>query len=107
MRATRKKVTPIWGNSRNSGWLYAKVPPLLLIHTNQVWCADFKGQLPTQDGKGCYPLTATGAHSRFLLCCHGLSSVRQEGVLPVFERLFEEYGLPKAIRTDNRVPFAT
>jgi transposase InsO family protein len=28
-------------------------------------------------------------------------------VRPVFERLFREYGLPRAIRTDNGVPFAT
>ena len=26
---------------------------------------------------------------------------------PVFEQLFREYGLPRAIRTDNGVPFAT
>jgi putative transposase len=26
---------------------------------------------------------------------------------PVFDRLFREYGLPRAIRTDNGVPFAT
>jgi transposase InsO family protein len=26
---------------------------------------------------------------------------------PVFERAFREYGLPRAIRTDNGVPFAT
>lgn len=26
---------------------------------------------------------------------------------PVFERTFREYGLPRAIRTDNGVPFAT
>ena len=29
------------------------------------------------------------------------------GVRPVFDRLFREYGLPRAIRTDNGVPFAT
>src|SRR5207244_10132039 len=26
---------------------------------------------------------------------------------PIFTRLFKEYGLPKRIRTDNGVPFAT
>jgi len=29
------------------------------------------------------------------------------GAKPVFRRLFEEYGLPQFIRTDNGVPFAT
>ena len=74
---------------------------------NQTWCADFKGQFPTQDGMDCYPLTVTDAHSRYLLCCHALPSVRQEGAFPIFERLFAEFGLPEAIRTDNGNPFAT
>ena len=29
------------------------------------------------------------------------------GAKPAFERAFREYGLPRAIRTDNGVPFAT
>ena len=33
--------------------------------------------------------------------------MRQEGAFPVFDRLFRQYGLPDAIRTDNGVPFAT
>jgi len=41
------------------------------------------------------------------LACHGLLSTKGDGVRPVFERLFREYGLPRAIRTDNGVPFAT
>jgi len=88
-------------------WKHPGAVSLAVDAPNQVWCADFKGQFPTQDGKDCYPLTVTDAHSRFLLCCHGLTSVRQEGALPIFERLFQEYGLPAAIRTDNGVPFAT
>ena len=43
----------------------------------------------------------------FLLACHGLGSTKGIGVRPVFDRLFREYGLPAAIRTDNGVPFAT
>jgi putative transposase len=36
-----------------------------------------------------------------------LLSTKWQGVRPVFERLFREYGQPRAIRTDNEVPFAT
>jgi hypothetical protein len=36
-----------------------------------------------------------------LLACHGLST-KGQGVRPVFDRLFREYGLPH-----NGVPFAT
>jgi putative transposase len=81
--------------------------PLQPDRPNEVWCADFKGQFTTQDGVLCYPLTVTDAHSRFLLGCHGLLSTQTAGAIPVFERLFQEYGLPRAIRTDNGVPFAT
>ena len=41
------------------------------------------------------------------MACHGLLSTKGHGVRPVFDRLFREYGLPRAIRTDNGVPFAT
>jgi putative transposase len=74
---------------------------------NDVWSADFKGQFPTGDGALCYPLTVTDNFSRFLLGCQALPSVKQEGVFPIFTRLFQEYGLPQAIRTDNGSPFAT
>ena len=36
-----------------------------------------------------------------------LLATKGHGVRPVFDRLFRTYGLPRAIRTDNGVPFAT
>lgn len=81
--------------------------PLQVDGPNQVWTADFKGEFPTRDGQLCYPLTICDAHSRFLLGCHALSSPALAGAKPVFTRLFAEYGLPQAIRTDNGPPFAT
>jgi transposase InsO family protein len=74
---------------------------------NDLWTADFKGHFRTRDGVYCYPLTVADQHSRYLLGCQGLLSTRGAGVRPIFERLFREYGLPRAIRTDNGVPFAT
>jgi putative transposase len=82
------------------------VPPLTSA-PNDLWAADFKGQFRTGDRRYCYPLTVTDQHTRFLLACHGLLSTRGTGVRPIFERLFREYGLPRAIRTDNGVPFAS
>src|SRR5258706_2303656 len=74
---------------------------------NDVWCADFKGQFRTRDGRYCYPLTVTDGCSRYLLGCQSLRSTAHAGAKPVFERLFREHGLPRIIRTDNGVPFAT
>lgn len=74
---------------------------------NAVWCADFKGWFRTQDRQRCNPLTVSDAYSRMLLCCQGLSRPDYAHVRPAFERVFREYGLPRAIRTDNGPPFAS
>jgi hypothetical protein len=74
---------------------------------NALWAADFKGEFLMRDGNYCYPLTVTDQHSRYVLACKALSSTREIPVMHAFERLFREYGLPDAIRTDNGVPFAT
>jgi len=49
----------------------------------------------------CYPLTVTDHASRFLLTCEALSSTREDYAFTVFERLFQERGLPANIRSDN------
>ncbi|MGH7564577.1 MAG: DDE-type integrase/transposase/recombinase, partial [Gemmatimonadota bacterium] len=74
---------------------------------NDLWTTDFKGHFPTRDGIWCYPLTLADQHTRYLLACQGLRSIKGRGARPVLERAFREFGLPRAIRTDNGVPFAT
>jgi putative transposase len=73
---------------------------------NDVWSADYKGQFYTRDRKVCYPLTVTDNYSRYLLSCDGLEGPRYSETKACFDRIFREYGLPLAIRTDNGVPFA-
>jgi putative transposase len=87
--------------------LHPGVVPAVTTEPNDLWTADFNGQFRTGDGVYCYPLTIADQHTRFLMACHGLLSTKGHGVRPVFDRLFREYGLPRAIRTDNGVPFAT
>ena len=82
-------------------------PTSLILAPNDLWSADFKGQFKTGNGRYCYPLTVADSYSRYLLGCQGLNSTSVEEAKPVFTRLFREYGLPKRIRTDNGVPFAT
>jgi putative transposase len=74
---------------------------------NEMWSVDFKGQFRTRDGQTCYPLTVADTHTRFLLGCNGLSSTGHQGAQQVFDRLFREYGLPGAIRSDNGSPFSS
>jgi transposase InsO family protein len=92
---------------RRRRWEHPGVVPALTTQPNDLCTADFKGHFRTRDGIWCYPLTIADLHSRYLLACHGLLSTKGHGVRPVFERLFRQYGLPGAIRTDNGVPFAT
>jgi putative transposase len=82
-------------------------PTSSMLAPNDLWCADYKGQFKTGNGRYCYPLTVTDGYSRYLLSCQALDSTAVAGAKPVFTRLFKEYGLPARIRTDNGVPFAT
>jgi transposase InsO family protein len=76
-------------------------------HSNQVWCADFKGHFKTGDGNRCNPLTISDHLSRYLLCCHHLDRMSHDLSKMRFERVFRQYGLPDVIRTDNGTPFAS
>src|SRR5215472_6302839 len=74
---------------------------------NDLWCTDYKGEFQLSDRRYCYPLTVTDYCSRYLLLCEALESNREDLAFPAFERLFQERGLPRAIRSDNGVPFAS
>jgi putative transposase len=74
---------------------------------NELWCADYKGEFMLANRRYCYPLTVTDFASRYLLHCEALSTTKEMYAFPVFERLFKDFGLPVAIRTDNGVPFAS
>ena len=74
---------------------------------NDVWTADFKGQFLMKDGKWCYPLTVMDHQSRYLLQCKGQKKISTDAVKKEFDKLFRRYGLPRRIRTDNGVPFAS
>src|SRR5271157_6642054 len=77
------------------------------LHPNDLWCADYKGEFMLADRRYCYPLTLSDFASRYLLSCEALSTTQEVYAFTVFERVFKEFGLPLAIRTDNGVPFAS
>jgi hypothetical protein len=74
---------------------------------NDVWAADFKGWFRTRGGKRIDPLTISDWASRYLICCQALQDTASPQVQMRFESAFREYGLPRAIRTDNGPPFAS
>jgi transposase InsO family protein len=74
---------------------------------NDVWCADFKGWFLTGDGTQVEPFTLSDGYSRFLICCKAVARPDGKHVWPLLETAFYEYGLPRALRSDNGAPFAS
>ena len=61
----------------------------------------------TGDGIRTDPLTVSDAASRYLLVCQAVGRADLEHVWLHLARAFAEYGLPKAMRSDNGPPFAS
>ena len=88
-----------WRAAGNGPWPEPQGP-------NAVWTGDHKGWFRTRDGWRCEPLTVMDASSRYLLALAATGSTAEAEAWPVFERLFEEHGLPERFRSDNGPPFA-
>ncbi len=74
---------------------------------NEVWTVDFKGWWYSAAGRRCEPLTVRDEFSRYVLELRSLANAQTQSVRECFERLFESYGVPAAIRSDNGPPFAS
>lgn len=97
-------VQPRRRRRRSAAW---STPFTAATVANDVWCMDFKGWFRTTDGTRIDPLTVQDAASRYLLACRGRTQPRGPQVRRVLDRVLREYGLPRAIRTDNGPPFAS
>ena len=74
---------------------------------NDIWAADYKGQFRLKDGQYCFPLTISDLASRYLLGVDAHPAISLDKTKQHFLHLFDTYGLPNRIRTDNGVPFAS
>jgi putative transposase len=82
--------------------------PFAPVHDiNELWSVDYKGQFKLKNGQWCYPLTVMDHQSRYLCACTALKGPRLKDTKAAFIKVFREYGLPKRIRSDNGVPFAS
>jgi transposase InsO family protein len=77
----------------------------VMKRANDLWQTDFKGHFPMGDGNRCHPLTVTDDMSRFSLCISAKLHERFPDVRDSFLALFREYGLPRAVLSDNGPPF--
>lgn len=73
---------------------------------NEIWTVDFKGWWRVSSGR-CEPLTVRDEFSRYVLEVRAVADACGTTVRRCFERLFEQNGLPGAIRSDNGSPFAS
>ena len=91
---------------RRDGHVPATAPLIEPSAPNESWAADFKGWFRTGDGVRCEPFTVTDGFSRYLLSCEAVPQVTAACIQPILTRLFQDHGLPRALRTDNGNPFA-
>jgi len=72
---------------------------------NQLWQMDHKGDVATQAGPRCYPLTVLDDHSRFNLVLAAAAQRNGPSVQQALTLAFATYGLPEAILCDNAPPW--
>jgi transposase InsO family protein len=80
--------------------------PLRAERPNHVWTIDFKGWWYTRNSRRFEPLTIRDDFSRYLLCAQAMDDSRTDTVQKQMAGVFERYGLPEIIRSDNGSPFA-
>lgn len=81
--------------------------PVVPLAANDVWTIDFKGWWRLSDGERCEPLTVRDAFSKYILAAVVPVNARTQTMIQEFNRLFQLYGLPKVIKSDNGTPFAS
>ncbi len=100
VKARRRRKVGVQNTGRLATGVKAGAP-------NDVWSVDFKGWWKDAEGLRVEPLTVRDEFSRMILELQLVESTRTETIRARFERLFEQFGLPGAIRSDNGPPFAS
>lgn len=72
---------------------------------NELWQMDFKGPVKLVGGGSCHPLTVIDDHSRYALGLRACADQRRATVRGQLAELFERYGLPWAVLSDNGSPW--
>lgn len=74
---------------------------------NDLWQLDFKGTLQLAQGAAVYPLSVLDDHSRFALGLFACPNQQATTVQEHLIALFQQYGLPRRILSDNGPPWGS
>jgi len=91
---------------RRNGLLRRYVRSPEARESGSMMTADHKGQIRMENGKYCYPVTVCDPVSKFIYGIEGKTSTSHSEAKSTFERIFNEYGLPEYILSDNGSPFS-
>lgn len=72
---------------------------------NALWQMDFKGYFSFVNKKLCHPLTIVDDHSRYNVGLIACKNQQYSTVINCLEEVFEQYGLPDMMLTDNGSPW--
>jgi transposase InsO family protein len=73
---------------------------------NALWQMDFKGHFSLRSGR-CHPLTVLDDHSRFSVGLRACGDERTTTVEQELEAIFDRYGMPERLLTDNGPPWGS
>jgi transposase InsO family protein len=73
---------------------------------NELWQMDYKGHFATGAGR-CHPLTVVDDHSRYALGLQACGDERAGTVQAELTAIFQRYGLPDRMLTDNGAPWGS
>jgi len=79
--------------------------PLVVPGAGHTMSTDHKGKFRLGDGSYCEPLTMADPGSRYVLAIEAGRSTTVDEARPKFEHVFDEYGVPEQILSDNGAPF--
>ncbi len=74
---------------------------------NDLWQIDFKGEFRMTNQAYCYPLTVLDDHSRYVVGLEACGRQTHDTVKDRLRAIFRRYGLPRAMYTDNGVPWGS
>lgn len=74
---------------------------------NEIWTIDYKGHFKMRNGRRCHPLTICDSYGRYILGIKGHYRETVRNVKQTLKSLFQEYGCPEYLLSDNGSCFAS